>query len=107
MIYSRIYLRGVKRLEDERLQTELINRAFTYIEGAVLTAAKRGLVKYVSDPFEGCEAYSIPSEVSPVGIDKMICENVISGVRSLVSERFPDSDVLYNPKTKRYMLKWD
>ena len=107
IIYSRIYLRGLKRLEDERLQTELINRGFTYIENAVLTAAKQGSIKYITEPFEGCEAYSRPSELSPMGIDKVICENVITGVRALVSERFPDSNLLYNSNTKRYMLKWD
>lgn len=102
-IYSRVYLRGVKKLETERLQAEWITRGFTYIEDAVITAAKHGSVKYVTEPFEGCEAYSQRSD----GIDKDLCENVLTGLRALVSERFPDSDLLYNPKTKRYMLKWD
>ena len=44
--YSRIYLRGLKRIEDERMQTEWVNRGITYIENAVFAAAKQGLVKY-------------------------------------------------------------
>ena len=106
-IYSRIYLRGLKHLEDERIQADWINRGITYIENAVFAAAKQGQVKYITEPFEGCDAYTRPSEGSPLGIDKELCEKVITGIRALVSQRFPDSAILYNPKTKRYMLKWD
>jgi hypothetical protein len=68
------------------------------------------LVQYTTDPFQGCEELAInnrPSDLAPFGFDKEVCENVVNGIRSLVSERFPDSEVLYDANTKRYTLKWD
>lgn len=106
-VYSRTYLRGLKRLENERVQTDFINRGITYIEGEVFKAAKRGLVKYTTEPFEGCEAYAGPNELAPFGFDKEICENIVNRIHTLVSERFLDSEVLYDIATKRYTLKWD
>jgi hypothetical protein len=104
--YSRIYLRGLKRLENERITAEYIYKGFTYIENAVFSAAKQGLLKYRTEPFEGCEVYSRSSNEHPA-FDKEVCENVINGIQKLVSERFSDSEILYNPNTKRYTLKWD
>lgn len=106
-VYSRTYLRGLKRLENERVQTDFINRGITYIEGEVFKAAKRGLVKYTTEPFKGCEAYAGPNELAPFGFDKEICENIVNRIHTLVSERFLDSEVLYDIATKRYTLKWD
>jgi len=98
--YSRVYLRGLKKLENDRITVDYIYKGFTYIENAVLTAAKQGLLKYRTEPFEGCEAYSKT-------FDKEVCENIINGIHKLVSERFPDSEILYNTNTKRYTLKWE
>ena len=106
-VYSRIYLRGLKRIENERIQTDFINRGITYIVEGVFRAAKHGLVKYTTEPFEGCDAYSKPNEVEPFGFDKGVCENIVNGIHALVSERFPDSDVIYDANTKQYTLKWD
>ena len=100
--YSRIYLRGLKRLENERIQFEYINTGFTYIEDSVFAAAKQGLVNFTTEPFPGCELYSLP-----IGVDKAVCENIVNGIHALVSERFPDSEVLYDAATKQYTLKWD
>ena len=105
--YSRIYLRGLKRLENERITAEYIYKGFTYIENAVFSAAKQGLLKYRTEPFEGCEVYSRSTEDYPVAFDKDVCENIVNGIQKLVSERFSDSEILYNPNTKRYTLKWD
>ncbi len=41
-IYSRVYLQGLKRHEDERIKTDFINQAITYIETNVFAAAKKG-----------------------------------------------------------------
>ena len=101
-VYSRIYLRGLKRLENERIQSEYINMGIKYIEHSVFTAAKQGSVKFITEPFPGCEFYSLP-----IGVDKAVCENVVKGIHALVSERFPDSEILYDTATKRYTLKWD
>ena len=106
-VYSRIYLRGLKRLENLRIQTDFINRGITYIEYNVFTAAKQGLVKYTTEPFEGCEAYTRSSELAPFRFDKDVCENIVNGIHTLVSERFPDSEIIYDTNTKQYTLKWD
>jgi hypothetical protein len=105
--YSRTYLRGLKRLENERIQAEFINRGITYIEHSVFTAAKQGLVKFTTEPFNGCETDTSPSELAPFGFDKTVCENIVNRIKTLVSERFPDSELLYDANTKRYTLKWD
>jgi len=108
-VYSREYLRGLKRVEKDRIQTEYIDIGIAYIEKAVFSAAKRGLVKYTTEPFESCEEYTKRPRASPNGIriDKEICENIINGIKTLVSERFPDSELLYDINTKQYTLKWD
>jgi hypothetical protein len=106
-VYSRIYLRGLKRLENERIQSEYINRGITYIEHSVFAAAKQGLVKFTTEPFPGCEFYSSPSHDLLNGVDKAVCENIVNGIHALVSERFPDSEILYDATTKQYTLKWD
>jgi hypothetical protein len=105
--YSRMYLRGLKRLENERIQSEQIARGITYIEDSVFTAAKQGLVSFTTEPFYGCDQYTQPSEISPAGVDKVVCEHIVHGIRSLVSQRFPDSEITYDPVTKRYTLSWD
>jgi hypothetical protein len=102
LIYTRLYLRGLKRLENQRIQSEYINRGIAYIEDSVFTAAKQGLVKFSTEPFEGCEIY-----VKTRDFDKAVCENIVNGIQTLVSLRFPDSDLLYDSDTKRYTLKWD
>lgn len=92
------------------MQADLINRGITYIENRVFAAAKQGLVQYTTDPFQGCEElaiYSKSSDLVPFGFDKEVCESIVNGIRTLVSERFPDSEVLYDANTKRYTLKWD
>jgi hypothetical protein len=106
-VYSRIYLRGLKRLENERIQSEYITMGIKYIEHSVFTAAKLGSVKFITEPFPGCEFYSSPIEDLPFGVDKAVCENVVKGIHALVSERFPDSEILYDTATKQYTLKWD
>lgn len=106
-IYSRAYLLGLRQLENERVQAHLINRGIWYVENAVFHAAKQGLVKVTEYNYQGCEAWSRPSEIAPYGLDKEVCENIIDGIKKLVSERFPDSEVIYDTKTKQHTLKWD
>jgi hypothetical protein len=106
-VYSRIYLRGLKNVEIERMQTEFIYSGITYIEDAVFRAAKQGLVKYTTERFEGCDVYATAHEDSPMRMDKDVCENIVNGIYTLVSERFPDSEIIYDADTKQYTLKWD
>jgi len=106
--YSRTYLRGLKRVENERIQAEFINRGITYIEHSVFTAAKKGLLSFTTRPFQDCEIdiYD-PSKLEAYGDDKAVCENIVNGIKALVSERFPDSKILYDTNTRQYTLKWD
>jgi hypothetical protein len=97
----------LKRVENERIQAEFINRGITYIEHSVFTAAKRGLLSFTTQPFDGCDTNINPSELAPYGFDKEVCENIVNGIKTLVSERFPDSEILYDTKTREYTLKWD
>jgi hypothetical protein len=105
-VYSRTYLRGLKRLEIERVQAELINNGITMVEDIVFTAAKQGLLQYTTEPFNGCEAYTSQLAV-PYNLDKASCEYIVNGIKALVSQRFPDSELLYDFNTKQYTLKWD
>ena len=106
-VYSRIYLRGLKNVETERIQAEIINTGFTYIENAVFNAAKKGLSFYTSDPFPGCDDYDILNKFLVLGINKEGCNTIIDEISILVSNRFPDTEILYDYKTKQYTLKWD
>jgi hypothetical protein len=103
--YSRMYLRGLKRVETERIQTELITRGIAYIENAVFSAAKQGHLHYTTEPFLGCEV--IHSELFAAGIDTQACEYVLQGIKTLVAQRFPDSELLYDKNTRRYTLNWE
>ena len=69
-VYSRIYLRGLKQRENERIQSEYINAGITYIENSVIAVAKQGSVNFITEPFPGCDFYSSPSEDLPNGFDK-------------------------------------
>lgn len=98
----RVYLRGLKQAENERKQAALINEGITYIEDYVFTAAKQGFVEYTTESFQGCEVYS-----KQMKLDKEVCENVVTGLRKHVSDRFPDSELIYDKNTRKYTLKWD
>ena len=101
--YSRIDLRGLKRIEDKRIQALWIEKGFSYIANSAITAAKQGFVQYTTEPWEGCESF-IAIEST---IDREGCEIIVNGITTLVSNHFPDSEVIYDDYTKRYTLKWD
>ena len=105
-VYPRAYLRSLKRLESERVQAEMITNGIAMIEAAVFSAAKEGFGQFTTLPFEGCELYGT-SQFAPPGVDIAACEHIVNGIRALVSERFPDSELMYDARTKRYTLKWD
>lgn len=106
-VYSRIYLRGLKNAEIERIKKYFINKGFTYIKNDIFTAAKKGSSYYTTDPILGCDNYDIMSELIPLGINKDNCNSIIHEIRLLVSNHFPDSEILYDYKTKQYTLIWD
>jgi hypothetical protein len=99
--YSRSYLKSLAGLEKERIVKESIGRAYDYIEGGIISAAKKGLVEYASEPHFGCT-----DETNALGIDRPMCEQILNSLHTLVSERFSDSDIIYSSETKRYTLRW-
>lgn len=106
-IFSRAYLRGLKRLEDERLQAQLINHGIDYLETEVFKAAKTGRLSYTTNPFPGCQYFSRPSEISTNGLEQVVCENIVNEIKKLVTEHFPDSKLVHNEKDQTYTLYWD
>lgn len=99
--FSRNYLRDMKRVEEERYNREQINGAVQHIKQLIFQAAKSGLTEISSEPFEGCK-YSHHSQISVEA-----CEYIVSEIKSEIIQMFPDSDLSYNDKTKRYTLKWN
>jgi hypothetical protein len=100
--YSRAYLKSLGGLEKERIVRESILTAYRYIESGVISAAKEGLVEYISEPYFGCD--DLPNTL---GIDRPMCEQILKDLLKLVSERFADSDIIFDSVSKRYTLMWD
>jgi len=99
--FSRNYLRDMKRVEEERYNREQINGAVQHIKQLIFQAAKSGLTEISSPPFEGCK-YSPDSQIS-----LETCEYIVSEIQTEITHMFPDSDLSYDDKTKKYTLKWD
>jgi hypothetical protein len=99
--FSRSYLRDMKRVEEERINRLQINGAVNYIKQLIFQAAKNGLTEISSEPFEGCK-YSRDSQISLEA-----CEYIVSEIQTTITQIFPDSDLSYDYKTKKYTLKWD
>lgn len=81
-VYSRIYLHGLKKFENKRMLTKFINNNFWY---------------YIGNYFD---------EDICKNLDKDVCENIINGIYTLISERFPDSEIIYDANTKQYTVKY-
>ena len=99
--FSRSYLRDMKRVEEERNNREQINGAVHHIKQLIFQAATNGLTEISSGPFEGCK-YSQHSQISVEA-----CEYIVFEIKSEIMQMFPDSDLSYDDKTKKYTLKWD
>ena len=99
--FSRSYLRDMKRVEEERNNRKQINGAVHHIKQLIFQAATNGLTEISSEPFEGCK-YSHHSQISVE-----TCEYIVSEIKSEIMQMFPDSDLSYDDKTKKYILKWD
>lgn len=99
----RIDLRGLKDFENKRIQTDMIRDGIMFLENNVFMAAKQGLLNYTTEPFEGCESFAAKQS----GLDKGACENIVREIHTSFSERFPDSEIIYDADTKKYTLEWD
>lgn len=100
--FTRSYLRDMKSVEEERHDRELIDQGFKEITDMIFTAAKGGNTEVSSPPFEGCTTYSHQFHISLYR-----CQDILSGIENNVRHFFPDSDLSYDDKTKKYTLKWD
>ena len=99
--FSRSYLRDMKRVEEEKNNRLQINGAVNHIKQLTFQAATNGLTEISSPPFEGCKYY----HDSQLSLEA--CEYIVSEIQSEIMQIFPDSDLSYNDKTKKYTLKWD
>ena len=99
--FSRSYLRDMKRVEEERYNREQINGGVQHIKQLIFQAATHGLTEISSPPFQGCRFTHIE------GMRVETCEYIVSEIQSEITHMFPDSDLLYDDKTKKYTLKWD
>jgi hypothetical protein len=100
--YYRVYLQGLKRVDDERIRNEAIKSWLDYIEKNVVEMAKQGLMEYNSPPLQSCEAYV--KENSTPDIDS--CEYILNGILVKISEYYPDSLIVHNSSSGIYTLKW-
>jgi hypothetical protein len=99
--FSRNYLRDMKRVEEERYNREQINGAVQHIKQLIFQTAKSGLTEISSPPFQGCRfTYT-------EGMRVETCEYIVSEIQAEITHMFPDSDLSYDDKTKKYTLKWD
>ena len=99
--FSRNYLRDMKRVEEERYNREQINGAVQHIKQLIFQAAKSGLTEISSPPFQGCRF------THTEGMIVETCEYIVSEIQTEITHMFPDSDLSYDDKTKKYTLKWD
>jgi len=100
--YYRIYLQGMKRVEDQRIRTEAINSYVQFIEENIFMMANQGFKQYTTEPFVGCEEYIKQN----AGIDMAFCQYILNGIIQKITEHFPDSLIIHE-ETGGYTLKWD
>jgi phage tail sheath gpL-like len=93
--YTRDYLRGQKKIADDVRRNQLLHEGIKAIETAIFTAASNGLTEY-TPPFYGCQ--------DPRTLDD--CEYVVPRIHAVIARRFPDSEITYDEKRKRYTIKW-
>jgi ABC-type Zn uptake system ZnuABC Zn-binding protein ZnuA len=91
----------MKRVEEERKNRLQINNVVQHIKQLVFQAATNSLTEISSEPFEGCKYY----HHSQFSLEA--CEYTVSEIKSEIIQMFPDSDLSYDDKTKKYTLKWD
>jgi len=96
--YTRSFLRGLKKYEDDYKLNQYINGIVTHVENKVLEAAKEGKT-YYTEPFYGCDMYGDPFLTKH-------CEVISEEVKLKVQKLFPECDLAYDPRTNRYILSW-
>lgn len=96
--YTRTFLRGLKKYQDDYKLNQYIEVSVRYIENKVLEAAKDGKT-YYTEPFYGCDMYGDPF------VSKH-CDVITEEVKLKVQKLFPECDLAYDPRSGRYILSW-
>ena len=96
--YTRTFLRGLKKYQDDYKLNQYIEVSVRYIENKVLEAAKDGKT-YYTEPFYGCDMYGDPF------VSKH-CDVITEEVKLKVQMLFPECDLAYDPRSGRYILSW-
>ena len=107
--YSRAYLNGLKATEDELMTKIYVEQGTTFIEEAVINEAKQGLTQWeIWTPI--CQDWNTINDpvrfVRFVRFDKAVCENIVSGIRTKIAERFPDSEIACVERTRICTISW-
>ena len=76
----------------------------THIENGIFTSAKKGHLKYITEPFEGCDFYFDNHHNLP--FDKEGCDIIVNNIKTIIFDRFPDCDITYDDITKQYTFTW-
>ena len=101
--YSRAYLNGMKATADEQRMKKWIADGTTFIENEVLVTATKGLTQYTTYAFTGCAGLVHNRN----GLEeKILCENIVSGIRTNIAKRFPDSEIIFDAQMQRWTMIW-
>jgi hypothetical protein len=122
-----IYTREFLRNQINQLKDKYIQEGVKYIENKILLLAKKGHTQYITEPVPDCVEYSkqyiqlesvkvkecedcieegYEGSQEQIFKDPKICEYVINEIYNEIIKEFPDSDIMYNKKTRRYRIKW-
>ena len=99
-----MYLRGLKRVEDERMKLYLYNNGAMYAQERIHSAKKQASIQYMTYPFEGCELYTDMESI--MFYTKEDCIHIVHGIMSFASKHFFDTEVIYDDVLKKYTLRW-
>ena len=106
--FTRSYLRGLRNAEMQKW----ITSAADYIQDDVVRVAKTGFTHYTLEQPVDCVGVvenKIRVDHNPVNVIRTLeeCEAIVDKIRKRVVKRFPDSDITYDEKTKKYTITWD
>ena len=103
--YTRSFLHGLKAHEDKYKLNEIINSVVSHVENKVLEAAKEGKT-YYTEPFYGCDSGMYRDTSGLPNFLTKHCELITEEVKVKVQKLFPECDLAYDARTKRYILSW-
>ena len=99
-VYSRSYLRNMKRAKEEADDKIFVSEGVKEVEEYILRAATDGLTHINLPPAHCNGAFEFH-----VSVDR--CESIIKKIKGVIVKKFPDSDISYNKNTNVYTVRWD